>query len=126
MLTEGSDGEDSVGEGREQGRLREGKAAGSGSGSMDLGSNDPSRQVLQPPPRHRGARRTKNPASPRCSGQRSSMPLTAVPPAFAVMVQEHPDISGMCGCEWVQAELLRVTPMSLCFISRPGCESRGK
>lgn len=59
-------------------------------------------------------------------GKRSSMPLTAVPPAFAVMVRGHPDISGACGCEWGQAERLRVAPMSLSFTSRPGCDSRGK
>lgn len=57
----------------------------------------------------------KNPACPHCSGQRSSSTPTPMSPVFAVTVQGHSDISGMCGCEWMQAGLLQGTLMSLSF-----------
>ena len=80
-------------------------------------------QVLSRPPTAAGEQeQPESPASAHCSGQRSSAPPTAVPPVFAVMVQGHPDISGMCGCEWVRAGL-QVALTGLSFTRRPGCES---
>ena len=76
-------------------------------------------QVRGRPPTAAGEQeQPENPAS----AQRSSAPPTAVPPVFAVMVQGHPDISGMCGCEWVRAGL-QVALTGLSFTRRPGCES---
>lgn len=110
----------------EERRLREGKAAGAGSVSLDLRSHDPSPAGPQrpaPAPTAAGEQeQPENPASPHCSGQRSSTPPTTVPPVFAVMVQGHPDISGTCGCEWVRAGL-QVALTGLSFTRRPGCES---
>ena len=110
---EGSDGEDSVWSGTgEEAQRGEGSRCRLCLPGLEVPCPSPSRSTA--PPLTGEYEQPENPASPRCSGQRSS-----TPPAFVVMVQGHPDISSMCGCEWVRAVALT----GLSFTRRPGCES---